>query len=123
MARILTIDDDDDCRYLLRHILEHAGYEVVEARDGREGIEHYRTAPTDLIVTDLFMPEQEGLETIGQLRQEFPAVKIIAISGGGRTGNSNLLNAAERFGASCTLRKPINFEELRDTVHVLLESP
>jgi len=122
VARILMIDDDD-FRDMLRRVLERAGYEVTEANNGRKGIEHVRTASTDLIITDLLMPEQEGLETIRQLRQEFPAIKILVISGSGRIGTLDFLRVAEQFGASRSLRKPIDFQELRDTVRELLESP
>jgi CheY-like chemotaxis protein len=123
VARILMIDDDDDFRDMLRRVLERVGYKVTEANNGRKGIEHVRTAPTDLIITDLLMPEQEGLETIRQLRQEFPAIKILVISGSGRIGTLDFLRVAEQFGASRSLRKPIDFQELRDTVRELLESP
>jgi CheY-like chemotaxis protein len=123
MARILTIDDDAAVQHLLRQIVEHAGYEVVEVRDGREGIAQHRAAPTDLIIMELFIPKHEGLETIRQLRQEFPAIKIIATSGSGRTGTLDFLYVAEKFGASRILRKPIDFQELRDIVRELLESP
>jgi CheY-like chemotaxis protein len=88
MVRILIIDDNDPFRYLLRLTLEQAGYEVVDACNGREGLSRYRAAPTDVVIIDLFMPTQEGLETIQALRRERPTVKIIAISGGDRTGKA-----------------------------------
>jgi CheY-like chemotaxis protein len=91
MARILIIEDDDHCRELLRLMLEPAGHAVVDACNGREGLARYRAAPTDVVVLDLFMPEQEGLETIQALRREYPTVKIIAISGGDRTGTLDLV--------------------------------
>ncbi len=82
MVRILLIDDDDDFRSMLRMALEQDGYVVEEARNGLEGSQRQRTEPVDLVITDILMPEQEGLETIQALRQEFPEIKIIAISGG-----------------------------------------
>src|SRR5919108_2919694 len=99
VARILIIDDDDQIRRMLCQALEQAGYEAVEARDGQEGLEHYRAAPTDLIITDILMPGKEGLETIMELRREVPGVKIIAISGGGQTGNMTFLEIARYLGA------------------------
>ena len=95
MARILIIDDDEQVRRYLRKILEAQGHEVVAASDGKLGIELCREEPTDLIITDIFMPEKEGLETIGELRRDYPDVKIIAISGGGRTGNLDFLPLAD----------------------------
>jgi CheY-like chemotaxis protein len=91
MLRILIIDDEDQFRSMLRRVLERASYEVVEAQDGNEGIQRCREAPMDLIITDILMPGKEGLETIMDLRREFSQVKIIAISGGGRTGDLNFL--------------------------------
>src|SRR5260370_18462125 len=81
MARILVIDDDADMRTLLEHTLQSAGHEVVLAADGREGVQQYRTQPADLVITDLYMPIQQGLETIIQLRKEYPTVCIIALCG------------------------------------------
>jgi DNA-binding response OmpR family regulator len=123
MARVLIIDDDDNVRHLLRYILEREGYEVGDAQDGREGIRQHRSASADLLIIDLFMPEQEGLETIRELRRDDPAVKIIAISGRGRMGAANFLHVAERFGASRTFEKPFEVQEVLDTVRELLASP
>jgi CheY-like chemotaxis protein len=119
MVRILIIDDDADFRALLRRVLVRAGYEVVEARDGREGMQCYRTAPTDIVLTDILMPEQEGLETIRALRQEFPAAKIIAFSGGGRLGGLDVLGIAKQFGAFHTLTKPSSWEAFAEVVHAV----
>lgn len=121
MARILLIDDDDAFRGTLWQVLEREGYQVEEARDGLEGLQHYRAAPTDLIITDILMPEQEGLETIRRLREEHPEAKIIAISGGGWKGTLDFLPLAKRFGAQHTLWKPFPRERLLDAVHALLE--
>jgi CheY-like chemotaxis protein len=120
MARMLIIDDDENFRELLRLMLEQAGYEVVDACNGREGLSRYRAAPTDVVIVDLFMPEQEGLETIQALRRECPTVKIIAVSGGDRTGTLDLLPIAARLGAQRTLRKPLRLRELCDAVQAML---
>jgi len=121
VARILVIDDEDQPRQMLQQALERAGYEVTTARDGSEGLQRFRAAPTDLVITDILMPEKEGLETIMDLRREFPTVKIIAVSGGGRTGGLNFLDIAERLGAQRTLQKPFGLREMLAAVHELLQ--
>ena len=118
--RILVIDDDDQMRVLLRQVMEWAGYEVMEAEDGREGMQLQRSDPADLVITDLIMPEQEGLETIGQLRREFPGTKVIAISGGGRIGPEAYLPAAQELGADKVFSKPFDVRELAGAVKELL---
>jgi DNA-binding response OmpR family regulator len=120
MARILIIDDDDQFRGMLRQTLAREGHEVIEARDGGDGVACYRAAPADLVITDILMPEHEGLETIKQLRAEFPAVKIIAISGGGAKGTFNFLKPARLLGAQRTLVKPFDLEELRLAIREVL---
>ena len=122
MPRILIIDDDDQLRHMLCQALEQAGYETVEARDGEEGLARYRAAPTDLIITDILMPGKEGLETIMELRREVPGVKIIAISGGGQTGNMTFLEVARYLGAQRALQKPFELRELLDAIREVLES-
>ena len=119
MARILIIDDDADLRTTLRDLLEQAGYAVVEAHDGHAGLTSYEAAPTDLIITDLLMPEREGLETITALRRINPQVKIIAITGGGQTGQLDFLRAAAVLGAQRTLHKPFNRQTLLAAVRDL----
>jgi CheY-like chemotaxis protein len=122
MARILIIDDDADLRTTLREILEQAGYEVVEVSDGREGLQRYLGASVDLVITDLLMPEQEGVETIRDLRQINPQVRIIAMSGGGQTGRMNFLQVATVLGAQRTLHKPFNRQTLLEAVRDLTQS-
>jgi DNA-binding response OmpR family regulator len=119
--RILVIDDDDQMRTLLRQVMEWAGYEVVEAGDGREGMQKQRKQPADLVITDLIMPEQEGLETITSLKKEYPEIKIIAISGGGRIGPEAYLPAAQELGADKVFSKPFDVRELAETVKDLLD--
>lgn len=122
MSNILIVDDDAQVRAVLRRILEREGHEVAEAADGREGAQRFRDWPPDLVLMDIFMPEQEGLETIRELRWDFPDVKIIAISGGGKSGRLEPLDAARKFGAAVTLKKPISRQELLAAVaQVLLE--
>ena len=121
MARILIIDDEVQILNMLRQMLEGEGYEVVEAPDGKEGLKLYRKNPTDLIITDLIMPEKEGIETIQELTQDFPNIKIIAMSGGGRVGPGDYLHLAKMLGAQHTFAKPIEREELLKAVRELLK--
>jgi DNA-binding response OmpR family regulator len=108
---------------MLRAVLEQEGYMVDEAQNGREGIARCRQTPADLVITNILMPEQEGLETIRILRREFPVVKIIAISGGGQRGNLDFLTVARQLGAWRTLRKPFGMQELRVVVDEVLQRP
>ena len=122
MARILVIDDEEHIRGLYKRILEQAGHEVIEAADGCVGVKLYRESPTDLIITDIIMPEKEGLETIMELRRDFPDVKIIAISGGGTAiSSSTCLSLAQSLGVAKTVAKPFNKQQLLDSVEEVLE--
>ena len=120
MARILVIDDEELARYTLREILEAAGHEVVEASNGNEGTTAQRFKPCDMVITDMIMPEKEGLETIIELKSEYPDLKIIAISGGGRTRNLDFLNLANEFGADQVIIKPFSEEDLMKSVDACL---
>jgi len=120
MKRILIIDDNDQLRSLLREILELGNYVVTEAPNGDIGARLFRQQPADLVITDIFMPEKEGLETIRELRRDFPDVKIIAISGGGSRGALGYLPTAKKLGAHRTFIKPFEMLELLAAVHELL---
>lgn len=122
MARILLIEDDAGARRVYRGMLESAGHQVVEAPDGREGIRLFRQSPADLIITDILMPHQDGVETIRELRRDYPELRIIAITGA--RGSYNRLPAANALGAGRTLTKPVSMEEMLRTVsEVLGERP
>ncbi len=123
MAQILVIDDDEQIRGVLRRMLERAGHSVVEAADGELGTQAHRAHPADLIITDIFMPQRDGLETIVALRREFVGVKLIAISGGDRTGALDLRQEALLFGAARTLQKPFTATELLAVVGEVLAQP
>jgi len=121
MARILVIDDEELFRKMLRQMLEMAGYEVLEAADGSHGIALFREMPADLVITDIFMPEKEGISTIGELKREFPNLKIIAVTGGGNKRRGfEYLQFAGKVGADCTLSKPFERQEILDAVKKLL---
>jgi CheY-like chemotaxis protein len=120
MAHLLLIDDDDHFRPMLRDNLEQLGHTVTEARNGKEGLAQYASAPADLVFTDLIMPEKEGMETIIELRKKWPAVKIVAMSGGGRVTASNYLATAQKLGANYVLAKPFSTDELVAAIDRLL---
>jgi CheY-like chemotaxis protein len=120
MARILVIDDDAAVLSTVRRILERAGHDVSSAADGEAGMRMFREQPAELVVTDLYMPEKEGIETIQELREQFPAVRILAVSGGGVAGTGGALEDALLFGADGTLSKPFSAEQLRSAVDRLL---
>ena len=108
MHKILVIDDNVVVRNTIIQMLESEGYEVVSAEDGRRGLSVFRSEKTDLVITDIIMPEKEGIETIRDIRGEAPDTKIIAISGGGRMGNTDFLKIARQLGASDVIAKPLD---------------
>ena len=120
MARIIIIDDNVYILDMLKQTLEREGYEVVEASNGNEGIRLYRENLADLIITDILMPKKEGLETIMELKRDFPDVKIIAISGGGRISPKEYLSMAKKLGARHTFSKPVEREKLLAAVRELI---
>ncbi|MDY0187499.1 MAG: response regulator [Syntrophus sp. (in: bacteria)] len=121
MPQILIVEDDDELRTVLKEVLEQEGYGVVEASDGRAAMEMQRLTGADLVITDLIMPEMDGIETIMALRKGFPWVKIIAMSGGHRAGPRAFLNLAKALGAHRTLHKPFVFQDMLEAVDELLE--
>ena len=121
MGRVMVVEDDNSVRELLREILKRAGHEVMAAGNGKEALALYKKTPADLIITNILMPEKEGLETIQELRRENPDIKIIAISGGGQIGPADYLEVARRFGAMRTFSKPFDRKELLKAVDELLE--
>jgi len=120
MARILVIDDEPNILMMLKRMLEKAGYDVDIAVNGEEGLALFKKFPADLIITDIVMPEKEGLETIRELKKEYPNVKIIAISGGGRIDSREYLESARLFGAEKIFKKPFRQKEMVAAVKELL---
>ena len=120
MARIVVVDDDARLREIVRRVLERAGHQVKEASNGTEGTQLVREDPPDLLITDIVMPDKEGIATIVELRRDYPDLKIIAASGGGRFGVGPYLDSAKMFGANRTLTKPFGIDEIRQTVEELL---
>lgn len=122
MPHIHIVDDEALIRELFRRILETEGYEITDSADGNAALALCRRQPPDLIITDLIMPDKEGIETIIELKRDFPRMKIIAISGGGRITAKEYLELAETFGANMTLSKPISRDELLTAVGTVLGS-
>ena len=116
MRKILIIDDNSAVRATMARILELAGYETVTAGDGNEGLIRMRQEDPDLIITDIIMPEKEGIETIRQILIERPSAKIMAVSGGGRHANMDFLDAARKLGAIDVLEKPFEPDDLVNRV-------
>ena len=122
MAVVLVIEDDDHLRCLLREVLERAGHTVEDAPNGAAGLRQFSSRPADVVVTDIIMPEKEGLETIIELKRDYPGVKIIAISGGGARLDAQYLPNAKALGADCTLEKPFEPREVIEAVGGLLKA-
>ncbi len=120
MGSILIIDDDVEILEIYREILQREGYDVLAASDGAQGIKLCRDQEVDLVITDIIMPEKEGLETIMELRRDLPDVKIIAMSGGGQIGAEEYLPLAEKLGAQHTLDKPFTPKELLEAIRGIL---
>jgi CheY-like chemotaxis protein len=121
MARILIVDDDPICRAIASEALTAAGHDCDEAEDGDVGLSRLRAKAFDLVVTDLLMPNKEGIETILEIRQDWPATRIIAMSSNaGQDGGVDLLSMAGRLGADATIAKPIRPARLVEVVRQVL---
>lgn len=121
MKRILIIDDEPHILLMLKKMLEKAGYEIDLASNGVEGLDLFSKRPSDLVITDIIMPEKEGLETIRAMKRILPELKIIAMSGGGRLSASNYLETALIFGAKKIIEKPFSQQQMVSAVKELLE--
>ena len=122
MTRILVIDDNEDFAELIRHFLNAEGFSVAIAMDGRIGLEIQRHQPADIIVTDIFMPRQDGVETIAALRTEFPQARIIAMTGRESLTDYDALRVADELGAVKTFKKPFDIPDLVAVVKELAVS-
>jgi len=120
MKRILVVDDEDQIRSLLGKMLRYEGYEVIEVADGKEAVKRFREEPADLVITDIFMPEKDGLEIIRELRREHPGVKFITISGGGQFFKpTDFQSSASKFGAMRHVSKPFRQKDILEAVESL----
>jgi CheY-like chemotaxis protein len=121
MPGILIVEDDKDLREMLKTSLGKRKYTILEAADGKEAILHFKPAMTDLVITDLIMPDEDGLKVITKLKEMKPGIKIIAISGGGKAGPGNYLNVARALGADEVLSKPFSLIDLLSKIDSILK--
>lgn len=112
LQKILVIDDDAVIRMVLRNLLKSRGFEFFEATNGVEGVAQFKRENPDLVITDMLMPNKEGLETIMEIRAHRPSVKIIAMSGGGNTQNMSFLEMAKKVGADAVVAKPFGPQDI-----------
>ena len=122
MASILIIDDEDPVREMLRRLLERVGHRVYEAADGKTALRMYAGNPTDLVITDIYMPEMDGIEFLIRVLEAFPEARVIALSGGSFLGKEEVLRDAAQLGAVGILEKPFSVEECLDVVGRALET-
>src|SRR5688572_6402238 len=120
LRRLLVVDDNEDMRQTMKRLLERLGYEVEIAANGARALEMQRQVAADVLITDIFMPDPDGLETINQVRTNFPDVRIIAMSGGGASiREADYLSTATVAGADAVLRKPFSKESLLEALQGL----
>src|SRR3954466_13615623 len=124
MARILVIDDQEPIRRIIRRALENEGHEVLDASDGELGMAllDRAPAPVDVVITDIFMPGMDGIQTLREIRRRFPSIKVIAISGGDSSGLLDLRQDAELLGAVKSVQKPFTAREIVDAVRDALSA-
>jgi two-component system, cell cycle response regulator CpdR len=122
MPGVLIVEDDKELREMLKMSLLRSGFTVLEAENGKEAITHFKPSLTDLVVTDLIMPEEDGLKVVIKLRELKPSIKIIAISGGGKVGPGSYLNLAKALGADAIYSKPFSINDLTTKIEQLLEN-
>jgi len=122
MPGILIVEDDKELREMLKMSLIRRGFTILEAENGKEAITHFKPLLTDLVVTDLIMPEEDGLKVVIKLRELKPSIKIIAISGGGKVGPGSYLNLAKALGADAIYSKPFSINDLTLKIEQLLDN-
>lgn len=120
MARIIVIDDQEPIRRIVRRALENEQHQVLEASDGEAGMELLQREPVDVVITDIFMPGWDGIQTLREIRKRYPAVRVIAMSGGDSTGMLDLRKDAELLGAVKSLQKPFTAREIVELVRAVL---
>jgi DNA-binding response OmpR family regulator len=118
-SRILVVDDNDDMRDTLSEMLRQMGYDAEGAFDGNNALDIQRSRPADIVITDIFMPRKDGIETIEAFRREWPRVKIVAMSGGGSVATQDYLGLAPDIGADAVLRKPFSADSLEELLRKL----
>jgi CheY-like chemotaxis protein len=121
-TRVLIIDDDAELRTTAQQLLESEGFSVSVAANGSEALNLQRRQPADIVLTDVFMPEKDGIETIAELHREFPQAKVIVMSGSNAPMFDNVMVAARELGATRSLHKPLDARMLIDTIRELATS-
>ncbi len=116
----MIVDDDDATRHALRRLLLASGYQVIEAPDGQTALRHFTGNPVDLVISDIYMPEMDGIQFLMRVKEIFPDVRVIAMSGGGHQKKENVLGAASMLGAVTVLEKPFELAEVLDAVKLAL---
>lgn len=122
MAGVLIVEDDNELREMIGISLMRRKFTVMEAANGKEAIMHFKPSITDLVVTDLIMPDEDGLKVIMKLREIKPTLKVIAISGGGKAGPGSYLNLAKALGADAIYSKPFSVNDLSDRIENMLNT-
>jgi CheY-like chemotaxis protein len=120
MAVILVVDDEADSRRMLAVLMAREGHTVIEAADGVEASRLYRAYRPDVVLLDLFMPNQDGFQTIRELRRDFPKSRIVVVSAGWSVGKEDAMRRARLLGADLTIRKPIDLDVMRHAVAEIL---
>jgi CheY-like chemotaxis protein len=123
VATILIIDDEPAILLAMERVLAPLGHEVLKARNGRTALERYMGHRADLVITDIFMPEMDGIELIMRMKAAFPTARIVAMSGGGALARDNVLGAAAMLGVDGVLEKPFELHEISEVVDRVLELP
>jgi DNA-binding response OmpR family regulator len=122
MARILLVDDDAIVRETIQYVLLAEPHDVAVAQDGRTALDLFRQSFFDLVITDIIMPEKDGIEIIREMREMRGTIRILAISGGGRIGNTDFLRIAEKLGADAVVAKPFDPDDLIERIDFCLRS-
>jgi CheY-like chemotaxis protein len=122
MPGVLIVEDDKELREMLKMMLLRRNFTVLEAENGKSAIMHFKPLLTDVVVTDLIMPEEDGLKVVIKLRELKPSIKIIAISGGGKVGPGSYLNLAKALGADAVYSKPFSLNDLVAKIEQLLNN-
>ena len=120
MSGILIVEDDNDLRDMLKTALIRSNFTVFEAGNGKDAIVHFKPGVTDVVITDLIMPEEDGLKVIMKIREIKPDIKVVAISGGGKAGPANYLDMAKALGADSVFYKPFSLNDLVGEIKNLL---